>query len=52
MKNVFVENENISSGFIDYIYSLKCYPYTREGCNELSNLMLRDDLGQGMIPLQ
>lgn len=52
MKNVFVENENISSGFIDYIYSLKCYPHTREGCNELSNLMLRDDLGQGMIPLQ
>lgn len=52
MQNVFVENENISSGFIDYIYSLKCYPHTREGCNELSNLMLRDDLGQGMIPLQ
>ncbi|GAA0091815.1 hypothetical protein UT300009_18440 [Paraclostridium bifermentans] len=52
MKNVFVENENISSEFIDYIYSLKCYPHTRVGCNELSNLMLRDDLGQGMIPLQ
>ncbi|MGL5652731.1 MAG: hypothetical protein ACRDDE_13325 [Paraclostridium sp.] len=52
LKNMFVENENISVEFIDYIYSLKEYPYTREGCNELSNLMLRDDLGQGMIPLQ
>lgn len=52
LKNIFVENENISIEFIDYIYSLKEYPYTREACNELSNLMLRDDLGQGMIPLQ
>lgn len=52
LENIFVENENISAAFIDYIYSLKEYPYTREACNELSNLMLRDDLGQGMIPLQ
>lgn len=52
LENMFVVNEDISVEFIDYIYSLKCYPYTREGCNELSNLMLRDDLGQGMIPLQ
>ncbi|WP_250673001.1 hypothetical protein LZ906_011740 [Paraclostridium ghonii] len=52
METVFVGSGNISSEFIDYIYSLRSYPHTREGCNELSNLMLRDDLGQGMIPLQ
>lgn len=51
IKNVFVINDNISVEFIDYIYSLKEYPYTREACNELSNLMLKDDLGQGMLPL-
>ncbi|GAA0099809.1 hypothetical protein UT300012_05230 [Paraclostridium bifermentans] len=52
MGTVFVINDNISVEFIDYIYSLKEYPYTREACNELSNLMLKDDLGQGMLPLQ